>query len=76
MIRRVVYHPVTHMVIGICLFLSSMWQAYPTIHEDLRNFKLKSHHGAALFGFFYTLQAGLNLFDTITKAVENKRSNE
>ena len=56
-IKGFVEHPVTRLVVGLILIVTSSVEAYDSFHNDLYRWRLRAHHGLLVLGFVNVLAA-------------------
>ena len=69
-IRRFTGHPVTRMVMGLILVVSSIAEGYDTFFDDVSHLRLRAHHGLLLFGLMNVLSSLPDLIEGLETSVE------
>ena len=69
-IKRFVDHPVTKLVVGLILIVTSSAEAYYSFHDDLSHLHLRAHHGLLVLGFVNVLAAIPNLVQGFQQYIE------
>lgn len=62
--------PYVNLVIGLALLLASLAEAWQTLGEDLKNFRLGVHHGVGLFGLSFVLKSLVEVAERLIEASE------
>ena len=68
LIRAVLDHPYMDLTVAGILALTSLFEAYRTIAEDLANLSLGAHHGVLIFGLVGVLRAIIELDEGLERA--------
>ena len=62
--------PYVNLVIGLALLLTSLSEAWQTLGEDLKSFRLGVHHGVGLFGLSFVLKSLVEVAERLIAASE------
>lgn len=69
-IRRFTDHPVTKLVLGLILVVSSIAEGYDTFFDDMSHLRFRAHHGLLLFALANVLAVLPDLIEGVEKAIE------
>jgi hypothetical protein len=68
-VRKFTDHPITKLVLGLILVVSSIAEGYDTFYDDLSHFRFRAHHGLLLFGLANVLACLPDLIEGMDKAI-------
>ena len=69
-LKDFVDHPITKLVVGLILIVTSSAEAYYSFHDDLSQFRVRAHHGLIVLGFINVLAAIPNLVQGFQHYIE------
>jgi hypothetical protein len=69
-LKKFTDHPVTKLVLGLILMVSSGAEAYETLFDDMSHFRFRAHHGLFLFAFMNVLAAIPDLVEGLEEEIE------
>jgi hypothetical protein len=69
-IRTFTDHPITKLVLGLILVVSSIAEGFDTFSNDLGHLRIRAHHGLLLFGLANVLACLPDLFAGIDQAIQ------
>lgn len=55
--KKIVDHPLTHVLVGLGLIVSGGVEIYSDVVDESRRFQLGAHHGVVILGIVETLSA-------------------
>ena len=70
-LAKILKSPWAHLFIGIVVFISGLSEAWETLGEDMRSFRLGGHHGVGLLGLFTALKAIAEVIEGMEKIEES-----
>lgn len=68
-VRKFTDHPITKLVLGLILVVSSIAEGYSTFFDDLSHFRFRAHHGLLLFGLANVLACLPDLIEGMDTAI-------